>query len=165
MNPIAKPTAADFQESLVGFLKTFDKTSENKLNNLFKTLGYNMEFIPQFYLSIKALHTEVYAEPRQAEAVKEKVTDFIRATNTVIGSQKGFENFLTDETKKNDLTMKVFYDLHATLVSNAEDLITKPEGADEFFTPTAGTFYGSLAVTVATLSEKAKLVSKVTSLF
>jgi hypothetical protein len=140
-------TREDLQESVANMLEAIFQDScdsetliaintENTAN-----LGLNVEFMDEFYVTMKTLRDLVVSGTACESELKAALKEYLDASTAFINSQKGLDNFLTDETKKTDPALANIYSYYNQFVAAGKRLIKDSSFATEYFSQNTADFF------------------------
>ena len=122
------------------------------------SLGLNNVAAAPFYTALKNLRKELLKNTRATEndkkQLKKKAEKLIEAGDEFLYSQKGFNNFKTDQTKKDDPFMADFYVFYDQFVKDITRMVNEPDFVQTYFS-TKGDFFGSLTISIARVNQRA----------
>lgn len=122
-------------------------------------LGINKEYTALYFTSMKAFKHALEKDSRSSESDIEELSEiaekYIEAAEIIIGSQKGLENFKTDQRKKDDPFLADFYAYYAGYVIGARKAARDPKFAKDFFSKTNSDTLASFVMVVSDIVARA----------
>ena len=122
------------------------------------SLGLNTKFAAPYYAALKNLRKELLKNTGPTENDKKQLTNktnkLIEAGDGFLGSQRGLENFKTDQTKKDDPFMAEFYVFYDQYVKDIMRMANEPGYFETYFS-TKGDFYGSFIIVLDKINQRA----------
>jgi hypothetical protein len=135
------------------------KNAGDAHKNAINSLGVNVNFGASWYESIRALRDAALKQTRSSESDMNEINDalkkFLKDSDDFYNSQKGLENFATDQSKKDDPFLADFYQYYADYVANASKLAKDPEFVNEFFSEETEIVFAKFLMVVSKVVDRA----------
>lgn len=131
----------------------------NRLKDVLVRGGLNIKSADPWYRAMKELYNALITNSRSSssemEEISEKADALIDTGVLYLESQNGLENFLTDETKKNDPFLSEFYQFWQGYLDAAHRLVTDPEFVYEYFSETYAGIYAKFEMVIMKIVQRA----------
>jgi hypothetical protein len=148
-------TVSDFFSAIDGDITSVEKAHTEALARD----GLNVNYIHFWYVTLKDLRYALKTETRSSESdmneIIEKKNAYIKAGEKFLNSQKGLENFLTDQSKKDDPFLEEFYNLHKGFVAGANRLVDDQTYLEEYFKQENADVFARFSVVLGDITERA----------
>jgi hypothetical protein len=140
-------TIEELQESVENMLEAIYEENCDS-NNLIAintentaNFGLNVALMDEFYVKMRILRDLVVSDTASEGDLKAALQQYLKVSTSFINSQKGLENFLTDEAKKKDPALVNIYSYYNRFVAAGERLITDRGYATEYFSQKTAEFF------------------------
>lgn len=141
-------TEEDIQKSWANVLSAIFKGCDEDFASAFKTstenmaaLRLNMAFIDEFYSALKVFRDSLISETTQDCDVEEAFESYLKVSKNFLNSQKGLENFLTDEEMKKDPNLANIYLYFDQFRDAGRQIIEDRSLVDEYFSRDTANFF------------------------
>lgn len=151
----------DLENLIAEFLQAFLENREDDVEgsmtaygNLLSKLGMNLDSLEDFYSTMQDFRDSLISDP--VEQRRESLEIILKFAENFIRSQNGLEDFMTNESQKNDSDLAPIYAFFEKLEAGGQEVIEDPEKIDEYFGTDTAAFFTKFALALITVIAEAE---------
>ena len=160
---VVRPTFDDVLESFKDLVRKVDLDSYAEASKdhirVLTWLGLDTTFVKVIHETYRDLRVEILANPRSSsedlQRLTEKAEVFVEKVDLFINSQKGLENFKTDQSKMSDPFYADFYYIHSEFGKAAMRTATDAEFALLYHSEGAANGFTAFTMVIDRISQRA----------
>lgn len=159
MCSIVRPDLSEVQKSFGDLFRTVGDSgysaSKKAHDEVLSRLGINIKPNEAFYDALKVMFDALNAPSRCGiEELTKKAKNLVKAGKVFLESQKGLENFKTDQNQKDDPALELIHKYFDALAEKTLRLATNPESFKEYFCQENADLFGKFVMVVVELNVK-----------